>query len=196
MNIIMDLRQEYLYIIKIKNTDKYKIGRSCWVDDRMKTLQTGNPDELIIYKIYKYHSCPILESHMHVYAKNNRIKGEWFKFTENKLKDIDKEIIRYIKCNPNDSQHIVFESKCPELDSKIAQLKKKYNKKEKKMKTEMEYCKKISDDTLKFAENYIKERESKLLADRESEYDLFSEILDEARRKIMEDDKIQNNIEN
>ena len=70
---------DYLYVIG-NNTDKQKIGFSKDVNKRLKTLQTGNPDEL---KIHYTIECPSektrkLEKKIHTELSYKKLKGEWF----------------------------------------------------------------------------------------------------------------------
>jgi hypothetical protein len=100
----------YLYIIQIyksknKITKKYKIGRTKSVDDRIKTSQTYNPDELIIVKQYPCNNVCKLEKTVHKQFKEYNIRGEWFSFTDDQLQlcmnFIDQEIEKNnMTCNP------------------------------------------------------------------------------------------------
>lgn len=80
-----------VYVINIKDTNKYKIGYSKNLEARLKSFRTGSPFKInlthqVITRHYKS-----LEKHLHELFKYKRVRGEWFTFQEedlNKLEDI------------------------------------------------------------------------------------------------------------
>jgi hypothetical protein len=81
-------KYEFIYfIIELPYNNNVKIGKTKNVKDRIKSLQTGNPNRLCVYyEIY----VPIsinLEALLHKKYADKRIGGEWFDFTIDKLND-------------------------------------------------------------------------------------------------------------
>jgi len=76
----------YIYIVKC--CDAYKIGIATNVDDRIKSLQTGNPN--IIEKVYSKYttSTRSLEAYLHMLYKDKKLIGEWFKLDVIDIEDI------------------------------------------------------------------------------------------------------------
>lgn len=66
-----------VYLIR-GNDGKYKIGVSKTPKKRIKPIQTGNPDQLVIVDVYESNNAYKIESALHnkyAYARN---VGEWF----------------------------------------------------------------------------------------------------------------------
>lgn len=73
---------EWLYFICAEQFDgKVKIGRSKHPEIRLKQLQTGNPNTLIVYKTIKFDPKINIEAIAHKYFKDVRIINEWFELT-------------------------------------------------------------------------------------------------------------------
>lgn len=72
--------KDVIYLIWAKGTEKYKIGITSHdkLSKRVKTLQTGNAEELVVVQtvITKYPT--IVESTIHRELKSKRQQGEWF----------------------------------------------------------------------------------------------------------------------
>lgn len=85
----------FIYVIKAKGTDLYKIGCSNDINKRIATLETIIPFDLELIYSYRLDSKLKfkLESELHTLLQDKRHKGEWFKLNDN---DIEK-IISY--CN-------------------------------------------------------------------------------------------------
>ena len=80
-----------VYIVKVETENKYKIGYTRKkLEERIKALQTGCPDNII--PIYEFESnyATKLESFLHRGYKQSRISGEWFDLTEEDLESIKK----------------------------------------------------------------------------------------------------------
>lgn len=68
-----------VYLLNAWGTDKYKIGITKGdVNKRMKQLQTGCPDEIVLTKLYECEHYRKLEGWMHRKFSSKRIEGEWF----------------------------------------------------------------------------------------------------------------------
>jgi len=75
---------KYVYVAKEQVSGRYKIGISKNPEQRIKQLNTGNPEQLILIHSYlateqKYQS----EVLAHSLFNQDRLKGEWFKSTIN-----------------------------------------------------------------------------------------------------------------
>ena len=81
----------YTYIIKGAN-GQYKIGRSCDIYKRYKSLLTANPDIKIEFIINKD-----VEYSLHNEYSHKRISGEWFMLSKNDLKSIKMKYSEFIK---------------------------------------------------------------------------------------------------
>jgi predicted GIY-YIG superfamily endonuclease len=95
----------YIYLIKSSINNYYKIGIAKDINKRMKTLQTGNAEELILINNYKTTSNVVskLEFSLHNYYNLKHIKGEWFG-----LDDKDLEEFSYI-CEKNERNLIYLQ---------------------------------------------------------------------------------------
>ena len=65
-----------LYIIRMGGAGPIKIGIATDPYSRMNELQTGNPQELQLIKVYDY--CAMFEDKIHKELENYRMQGEWF----------------------------------------------------------------------------------------------------------------------
>lgn len=101
---------------------KYKLGRSYNPNERLKTLQTGNGDQLVLVEQYECHDCVALERKIHDHYKDKRVIGEWFYFTQEELNDCIKVINNYIieihnemnintGINPEYTKHLTHEQR-------------------------------------------------------------------------------------
>lgn len=69
----------YLYLIKAEDSETYKIGiTKKSPEKRLKTLQTGNPEKLILCETYQSEHYRKMETHIHRVLKERRLEGEWF----------------------------------------------------------------------------------------------------------------------
>lgn len=68
-----------VYLINAFGTNKYKIGvTKNDVDKRLKQLQTGNAEELIISRVFECEHYRKVEGWLHRKHFNKREEGEWF----------------------------------------------------------------------------------------------------------------------
>jgi hypothetical protein len=77
----------FVYLVKAKATNYYKIGASKEVYRRLKSLQVGTPLELIICDRIFTMDCKKLEKALHEYYDAYSIRGEWFNFSKNMAKN-------------------------------------------------------------------------------------------------------------
>lgn len=66
----------HLYIVSCNN--RLKIGVTNNIDRRIKQLQTGNPDEILLEFIEERHKPTKAESFIHRHFRRNCVSGEWF----------------------------------------------------------------------------------------------------------------------
>jgi len=94
----------FVYLINIDKTDLYKIGITRkTVEERMRSLQTGNPLKLVLIEKYESKIYQKIETIMHRMLKHKKyipedfdsLKGEWFQLTFDevlKFKEMCKQI--------------------------------------------------------------------------------------------------------
>lgn len=82
-----------VYIIRFQNTDNYKIGITKNLKTRISQFSTGNPDNIIIEYFIATEHYKSLEKHFHSIFKNNRMKGEWFKFTQKEFQELESNLV-------------------------------------------------------------------------------------------------------
>lgn len=76
----------YVYFIAEEPfSNRVKIGMSVDPHDRVRQLQTGNPNLLVLRHATKYFEYKDLEKTMHEICKDLRVLGEWFEITESEL---------------------------------------------------------------------------------------------------------------
>ena len=76
-----------IYFIQSGGNGAIKIGEAVNVEERLKQLQVGNPEQLFILKILK-HKPKTFETKLHKHFKNFHIKGEWY---SNEIKELINE---------------------------------------------------------------------------------------------------------
>lgn len=89
--------ETYTYIIRMKNTDNYKIGQSRKPIKRVQQLQTACPESLELIAYVK--SDIWLEKRLHRMFYMSRKRGEWFTLSYTKL----NMILSYLKERFDDS---------------------------------------------------------------------------------------------
>lgn len=73
------MRQDYVYVIRLPDTNKYKIGRTVDPVRRFRSLQLPVKPEVV-----GLFPCPDgknTERTLHKHFAKNRIHGEWFEFS-------------------------------------------------------------------------------------------------------------------
>jgi hypothetical protein len=81
-----------IYFINEENTDNYKIGYTRNIKCRVGQLQTGNHRKLIIYKTILSLNSNRLESYLHHYFNDNKLKNEWFQLKTTQIDSIASQI--------------------------------------------------------------------------------------------------------
>lgn len=92
----------YVYLLEeFRNEERaFKIGfTTTTVEKRVKSMQTGNSDEIVICYKYKTKNYLRLEKMMHIHFASKHKRGEWFSMS--------------------DSQALSFLDKCKEKDDTI-----------------------------------------------------------------------------
>lgn len=84
---------KYVYLIKSKESQLYKIGIATNPHKRIKNLQTGNSEKLIILYTYKTINYNNVEKALHNRFCYINKEGEWFKFDN----DIEFNFLNYCK---------------------------------------------------------------------------------------------------
>jgi hypothetical protein len=77
-----------IYLIVNQSNTYCKIGYSKHPDKRLLELQTSNPEKLTLLRSYE--GFKALEKHIHFRYKHLNVKNEWFKYSTELLKDLDK----------------------------------------------------------------------------------------------------------
>ena len=75
-----------VYLIRSGADGLVKIGFSDTVHKRISQMQVGSPDRLTILRILD--GGRELEAALHAWFKPNRVRGEWFTFSEDMLSDL------------------------------------------------------------------------------------------------------------
>ena len=79
----------YIYFItEIPFNKRVKIGMSNNPSKRLKQLQTGNPNRLVIYHMFESIDYKLLERTMHEICKDKKIINEWFEMEESELQSL------------------------------------------------------------------------------------------------------------
>lgn len=77
----------FIYAIGTSGS-KQKIGYSRNPNQRLKTLQTGNPEQLLIHYQFEIDESVAdkFEAYVHRQHNHKRLKGEWFEMTIDEVK--------------------------------------------------------------------------------------------------------------
>ena len=94
-----------IYLIGSGLTDNYKIGVTKSTPDRIRGLQTGNPLELKLIDYYESENYQKIETVLHRTLKDKKyipedfkkLKGEWFKLTNEDVLGFRKKCIKIEK---------------------------------------------------------------------------------------------------
>lgn len=97
----------YVYLIRSKETNRYKIGKSKNPEKRLKQLQTGSSEQLELIEKFQSKYPFLIESTMHNRYSYVKMIGEWFDLPYlnksdfiNECKKIE-ENIKFLKENDN-----------------------------------------------------------------------------------------------
>ena len=66
----------HLYVLRCG--ERLKIGVTNNIDQRIKSLQTGNPDQIILEYIEERLNPHKAEKFLHRFFQKQKVKGEWF----------------------------------------------------------------------------------------------------------------------
>jgi hypothetical protein len=88
-------KSEYLYLIKSGKYTKIGIATSC--EDRIGSLQIGNPYELSLEKFFHVMDAGDVESALHAIYRKQRVRGEWYDLSAADIRKICKICFSYIK---------------------------------------------------------------------------------------------------
>lgn len=91
-----------VYVIRIQNTNKYKIGITKNLKRRIKQFSTGNPENIKIDYFIATERYKTLETELHEKFKTHRISGEWFEFDEVELFKLESELAIMIEKSPDE----------------------------------------------------------------------------------------------
>ena len=80
-------KQQYVYLIRCGD-DFFKIGIATDPQDRLKQLQTGNPETLWLVKYFSFDNARLIEETLHNTFSAFRTNGEWFKLTDDQVNRI------------------------------------------------------------------------------------------------------------
>lgn len=98
-----------IYLIHQWGTDYYKIGYTRGsVNKRLKTLQTGTPNELTVVSFYESDYAKLIESTFHRIYKPLKVNGEWFELPNNVVKNFISECSRVEKNFRALDEHNIF----------------------------------------------------------------------------------------
>ena len=78
----------FVYIIHSKTTTHYKIGMSVDVANRLCSLQGANANQLQLLHKYECSDRKLAEKTIHKHFMTNRIKGEWFNFSDTEITSV------------------------------------------------------------------------------------------------------------
>ena len=135
---------DFVYIINVVGTNKYKIGRSNDINRRLRQLQTGSPDKLTLYDIFTCADCSTLEPMIHKTFAKFRLNGEWFKFTDTEITNCRYIIYELIK-NINLKMNTNIENACTNGKNDASNLIENNQHEHKKMNHETIAEKKLSE---------------------------------------------------
>ena len=66
------------FVYLVTDGDAVKIGKATNIEDRMKSLQTGNSNEIILLQAIEVDDMDRAEQSLHFWFRAYRKKGEWF----------------------------------------------------------------------------------------------------------------------
>jgi len=90
MEHLYENKAGYIYFIKLKDTEYYKIGYSGNPQRRIYDIASSNPHEIIVLEIKSSLFAYKLEQELHVIMREKCVRGEWYKFDELDVKMIYK----------------------------------------------------------------------------------------------------------
>jgi len=79
------IKIRYVYLISRLGTMQYKIGIATDIKKRIQALSTATPDELKLMFSVRSEKAEKIEKYIHQLFHDNRIRGEWFLFTNREV---------------------------------------------------------------------------------------------------------------
>jgi hypothetical protein len=83
-------RPTFIYLVRHERNGLVKIGRSKTPDARERTLQSEEPHNIMIFSAQGDSS---LELELHNHYANHRIRGEWFRLSEEQVEEIKLRLL-------------------------------------------------------------------------------------------------------
>lgn len=78
----------YLICSELNNEKVYKIGFTKRdINKRIKEFKTGNAGDIEIISTFESKWASKIESHWHISKQNNNINGEWFRLSDDDVKN-------------------------------------------------------------------------------------------------------------
>jgi len=93
------MNSSYIYVIG-DTTSPYKIGFTKDPDNRLRTLQTGNPKKLQIHykEMIGENEVKYIEKQIHKELKRKQVSGEWFNVSlDDAISEVKYAVMRYTK---------------------------------------------------------------------------------------------------
>ena len=72
---------EFVYVIQMGQKNIFKIGKSNDPEGRLANLQTASPFKLKLLHVFSADNASIAEENLHAALHEKRLKGEWFRLT-------------------------------------------------------------------------------------------------------------------
>jgi KilA-N domain/Meiotically up-regulated gene 113 len=104
----------FIYLVHISESNFYKIGYTKNIIKRLSTLQTANALELVIIERFFSLNAKYLEMQIHKHYEFQRVRGEWFQFSKEQVKDF----VSVINNLDKDGDNFIFDK--PSGDKKCA----------------------------------------------------------------------------
>lgn len=87
-NVVAEAGPYFIYFVQAETLRFIKIGRALDLGDRMKTLQVGCPDRLILLGVIPTDEPRTVEKRLHYRFRDLRHRGEWFSESDELLAHI------------------------------------------------------------------------------------------------------------
>lgn len=86
----------FVYLIHCEDTSFYKIGKTTRdIKYRLKSLQSMNPFRLTLVTKAEVKESSLIEKEMQDFFRNNNVRGEWFSFNDNEIKEVIAKVNSY-----------------------------------------------------------------------------------------------------
>ncbi len=81
-------KNTFVYLIHCKGTDNYKIGYSNIPEKRLADIQTSNATKVVLLENVR--ATTLDELRLHQQFERNHLRGEWFRFSVEKLEEVQE----------------------------------------------------------------------------------------------------------